>query len=135
VVVIGGRQEKELGDRIITGISGAVNLASRTSLAETAAVISESALLLSGDSGVLHLAVALAKPTVSIFGPSSPEKWAPRGAHHLVLRSVHSCAPCMRYGSMPSCPDRVRCLNDVTVDQVTAAVFSLLHQANKLIDI
>lgn len=130
VVVIGGRQEKEMGERIVAGISGTVNLASRTSLAETAAVISESAMLLSGDSGVLHLAAALDKPTVSIFGPSSPEKWAPKGAHHLVLRSSLSCSPCMRYGSMPPCTEGVRCLREITVDQVAAAVFILLDQVN-----
>ena len=65
VVVVGGAHDKRQGEAIIAGTAG-VNLAGRTSLSETAAIIRKSALLLSGDSGLLHIAVGLDVPTVSL---------------------------------------------------------------------
>ncbi len=63
VVVVGGKDDREQGEVIVSGGFG-LNLAGRTSLAETAAVLGRSRLLVSGDSGVLHLAVGLGVRTV-----------------------------------------------------------------------
>src|SRR6185369_3732997 len=84
IVVVGGQEDKGQGDVIASGGLG-LNLAGRTSLSETAAIIESSALLLSGDSGVLHIAVGLGKRTVSLFGPGRAKKWAPRGERHIVI--------------------------------------------------
>lgn len=125
VVVVGGKDDQQQGEVIVAGGSG-LNLAGRTSLVETAALIDRSALLLSGDSGVLHIAVGLGKPTVSLFGPGRSEKWAPRGDRHIVLNRQLPCSPCTTYGTTPPCPQDVRCLKDITVEEVTDAVTMLL---------
>ena len=78
-------------------------LAGMTSLAETAAVIQKCALLVSGDSGVLHIAAGLGVPTVSIFGPGRVEKWAPQGEHHVVVTKRLTCSPCTMFGTTPPC--------------------------------
>jgi lipopolysaccharide heptosyltransferase II len=124
-VVVGGKEDRQQGDEIIDGGLG-LNLAGQTSLAETAAVIQRSSLLLSGDSGVLHIAVGLDVPTVSLFGPGRSKKWAPRGERHIVINKELSCSPCTTFGTTPPCPIAARCMKEITVDEVVNAVSMLL---------
>jgi ADP-heptose:LPS heptosyltransferase len=125
IVVVGGKEDRQQGEVIAGGGLG-LNLAGLTSLSETAAVIKKSALLLSGDSGVLHIAVGLGVPTVSLFGPGRAKKWAPRGEHHIVINKELPCSPCTTFGNTPPCPDNARCMRDITVDEVVNAVTMLL---------
>jgi ADP-heptose:LPS heptosyltransferase len=125
VVVVGGEPEREVSNLIETE-TGCVSLVGKTSLAETAAVLMNTNLLVSGDSAILHLAASLNVPTVSLFGPSSPVKWSPRGAKHKFLQEQFECVPCSRYGHIPSCPHDVRCLNTLTPENVLVAVLDLL---------
>lgn len=125
IVVVGGKEDRKLGE-VITGGGLGLNLAGVTSLPETAAVIQKSALLLSGDSGVLHIAAGLGVPTVSLFGPGRAKKWAPRGEHHVVINKELPCSPCTTFGATPPCPNNVRCMSEITVDEVVNAVISLL---------
>lgn len=121
VVVVGGPQDREAGEAILEGCQG-INLAGKTSLAETAAVLQRSRLLVSGDSGVLHLAVGLDVPTVSLFGPGIAAKWAPRGEKHIVLNKNLPCSPCTRFGYTPPCPEGGRCIQEIALDEVVEAV-------------
>lgn len=127
VVVVGGREDASAAEEIVSGISG-LNLAGRTSLAETAAVIAKSALLISGDSGILHIAVGLGKPTVSLFGPGIAKKWAPLGEDHIVINKNLSCSPCTKFGYTPRCSINVRCMSEISVDEVTTSVFQLIKR-------
>jgi ADP-heptose:LPS heptosyltransferase len=124
IVVVGGKEDRKQGE--VTGGGAALNLAGMTSLSETAAVIQKSALLLSGDSGVLHIAAGLGVPTVSLFGPGRAKKWAPRGEHHIVINKELPCSPCTKFGNTPPCPYNVSCMSNITVDEVVNAVTMLL---------
>lgn len=124
-VVVGGKEDRQQGELIAGGGLG-LNLAGLTSLAETAAVIQKSSLLVSGDSGVLHIAVGLGVPTVSLFGPGRAKKWAPHGDHHIVINKGLPCSPCTTFGNTPPCPRDTRCMRDITVDEVVNAVTMLL---------
>ena len=125
IVVVGGKEDQRWGE-IIAGGGLGLNLTGLTSLPETAAVIQKSALLLSGDSGVLHIAAGLGVPTVSLFGPGRTEKWAPRGENHIVINKELPCSPCTTFGNTPPCPIDARCMKDITVDEVVNAVKALL---------
>lgn len=129
-VVVGGREEVPEGAKIVTAFNG-LNLAGRTNLPETAAIIEKSALLLSGDSGILHVGVGLGKPTVSLFGPGIAKKWAPRGDNHIVLNKNLPCSPCTRFGATPECPIGARCLQEITPTEVTAVVLTLLKRTTE----
>ena len=128
IVVIGGGEDREQGD-IISGVGKGLNLAGRTSLAESAAIIATSALLVSGDSGVLHMAVGVGTPTVALFGPGREKKWAPRGANHSVINKRLPCSPCTTFGTTPPCPDAARCMGEISVDEVADAALRLLAGA------
>lgn len=131
VVAVGGKEDRRQGEAIVGGGLG-LNLAGLTSLAETAAVIQKSALLLSGDSGVLHIAVGLGVPTVSLFGPGRAKKWAPCGDKHIVINKGLACSPCTTFGNTPPCPIDARCMRDITVDEVVNAVTVLLTSLGAL---
>ena len=125
IIVIGGEKERAVGEEMTCGLD-ALNLAGKTSLVETAAVIVKSTLVVSGDSGVLHIAAGLGKPTVSLFGPSNSKKWAPRGHRHIVINKNLPCSPCSKFGYTPKCPTNARCMADISVAEVVAAVKKLL---------
>ncbi len=127
VVVVGGGQDRGAGQMILAGGQG-LNLAGSTSLAETAAVLQRSSLLVTGDSGVLHLAVGLDVPTVSLFGPGIAAKWAPKGEKHIVLNKNLPCSPCTRFGTTPPCSAGGRCIQEISVEEVAAVVSVSLQQ-------
>ncbi|OGU15537.1 MAG: hypothetical protein A2076_12780 [Geobacteraceae bacterium GWC2_53_11] len=126
VVVVGGREDRSDGDKIAG--NGGLNLAGMTTLAETAAVIARTRLVICCDSGVLHIAAGLNIPTVSLFGPSSVKKWAPQGEKHIVLDHHLPCSPCSKFGTIPPCPIDARCMKKITPDEVMEAVRRLLSQ-------
>lgn len=126
VVVIGGKDDHAVGEAIVSGVDG-LNLAGQTSLVGSAVVINKAALLVSGDSGMLHIGVGLGKPTVSLFGSGIAAKWAPRGEGHVVLNKNLPCSPCTKFGYTPPCPIDTQCLREIAVDEVLDAVLSLLQ--------
>ncbi len=128
VVVVGGGEDKSIGDDIVQGLERGINLAGQCSLAVSAGIIARSQLLVSGDSGILHVGVGVGRPTVSLFGPGITAKWAPRGEQHRVLNKHRHCSPCTRFGSTPACPYAVECMKQISVSEVFEAVSDLLAQ-------
>jgi ADP-heptose:LPS heptosyltransferase len=128
--LIGGADDYRLCGEIVRGGLG-LNLAGQTSLAESAAIIARSSLLLSGDSGMLHVAVGLGKSTVSLFGAGIAAKWAPKGPCHIVVDHRLSCSPCTRFGYTPRCVKGVQCLQLIGVTEVLMAVNTLLARAGE----
>ena len=107
-----------------------VDLTGRPDLLVLAAVLEGARLVLTGDTGPMHLAAAVRAPVVAIFGPSMPVRYAPRSTAHRVVRVDLWCAPCNMIRKPPArcqghTPD---CLTGVTVDAVIAAALSLLAE-------
>jgi ADP-heptose:LPS heptosyltransferase len=126
VVIVGGESECEVAG-IIEAETGCTNLSGKTSFTETGGVLSNMDLLISGDSALLHLAASLEVPTVSLFGPSNPQKWSPQGEQHRFLQKEFECVPCSRYGHIPPCPHNVKCLNSLAPEDVLDAALELLE--------
>jgi ADP-heptose:LPS heptosyltransferase len=126
-VIIGGEEDQLAAEAIVSSASG-LNMAGKTSIAGTAAIIAGSKLLVSSDSGVLHIGAGLAVPTVSLFGAGIAQKWAPQGEIHTVLNRNLVCSPCTLFGTTPVCPDKLRCLEEIEVETVFSAVIALLDR-------
>lgn len=124
VVICGDSGESSLAERILSRMKKpAVNAAGRLSLLGTAALFRRAALVVSNDSGLMHLAAAVGTPLAALFGPTSEKKnapWAPAG-RAIVLRSGRDCSPCHRVGQPITCPDS-ECMKQLTVDQVEEAI-------------
>jgi len=127
VVIIGGKDVETYAASIIQGVTG-INTAGQLTLLETTALLKHMRLLITGDSGVLHLAWLMGTPTISLFGPSNIAKWAPTGENHFVVSRLLSCSPCSAFGTTPPCPHDVRCMKEITADQVMEAAVRLLQK-------
>ncbi len=126
IIVIGDKGDLSAGEKIITkGING-INLAGQTTLVQSAAIVERSEVLISGDSGILHMAAGLGIPSVSLFGPGIAAKWAPRGQKHIVINKNISCSPCTKFGHTPKCPKHTACIKQISVAEVSRAALRLL---------
>ncbi len=105
----------------------ATNLAGKTSLAELIGELQRCQLLLTNDTGTMHLAAHLGVPTVAIFGSTEPALTGPLGKGHLVIRHQVECSPCF----LRTCPIDFRCMERVKVVDVVATVEKLLPVSNQ----
>lgn len=128
VVLIGAGFEAELAEAIAADIQGrAVSFAGTSSIRETIEILRSAAIVVSNDSGPMHLAAAVGAPVVGIFGPTNPVKWRPWGERARVVTAVDACPkmPCYYLSSMPEC-DAADCIGRISVEQVSNAVDELL---------
>ena len=98
-----------------------MNLAGQTTLRELCAVLKMCRLLLTNDSGPMHVAAALGTPVVALFGSTSPELTGPAFAGQSgqqALAAQVPCAPCFRR----TCPIDFRCMTAISVERVVEAV-------------
>lgn len=118
VLFLGGPGEEALAERIRGRMmTPAESLAGRTTIPRLAAVLERAAAVVANDSGPMHLAVALERPVVALFGPTSPERTGPYGGRAKVLRTARPCAPCFE----PEC-ENPECMRDIGVDAVLKAI-------------
>lgn len=93
------------------------SVAGQTSLRELAALYRRASVLLTTDSGPMHLAAAVGTPVVALFGPTSPKRTGPYGEGHSVIRRGMDCSPCFR----KTCDTR-ECMKTIGIDEVFEAV-------------
>lgn len=105
----------------------AVNLGGQTTLRELACLYRQAALVVTTDSGPMHLAAAVGTPVVALFGPTDPVRTGPYGPGHRVIRRALSCAPCLR----KRC-DLPRCMKEISVEEVFEAVREMLAAPKRL---
>ena len=98
-----------------------VNLIGRTSLQTLVGVISRTITMVANDSGAMHLAAAVGRPVVAVFGPTNERATRPIGDHHVLTASVF-CRPCM----LRDCPIDHRCMKRISVDDVHTVVSRVL---------
>ena len=84
-------------------------------------------LMVSNDAVWLHIAAALDVPTLGIYGPTNPQRTAPPGPRHRVVRSSLACAPCYNYERWASCPHPgLKCLEGISPEAVLAQALEML---------
>jgi ADP-heptose:LPS heptosyltransferase len=125
VVLLTSPREREQAQKIATTCNGVPMVGHDGDVLELAAAISQCAAVITNDSGPLHVAAALSVPSVSIFGPTDPDRTVIAGATR-VVRAALDCTPCYQR----DCPlGTHQCMNDITVDQVFSAAVSLFEPA------
>ena len=113
VVLIGSSADRRVCAEIVAAAPGAIDLAGRTTLTELAAIVRRAALCITNDSGPMHLAVALERPVVSIFGPSDALWIGPYGRPEAVISAQVPCAPCY-LRALRRCPNDHACMRTVS---------------------
>lgn len=91
------------------------------------AVLARAGVFISGDTGPLHFAAGLGVPTISLFGPTSPERWAPIGERHQILTG----SPCTCNGHLSVCQSANHCLAAISPEQVFACLQAVLSESKR----
>jgi lipopolysaccharide heptosyltransferase II len=122
-LLFGTAADAESGQVISTGLGDrCVNRIGQTTLEQLIAELRECRLLLTNDTGTMHLAALLGVPVVAVFGSTEDRLTGPLGRDRTVIRHHVACSPCF----LRECPIDFRCMNSVTSEEVTAAVLAKL---------
>jgi heptosyltransferase-2 len=123
--IFGVEGDRPVADVIAAGLEGQCeNLAGKTTLAELIEHLRGCRLVLSNDTGAMHLAAHLGVPVIAIFGSTEQRLTGPMGPRSRVIRHQTVCSPCF----LRECPLDLRCMKAVTVEEVTAAVLGELRR-------
>ncbi len=132
IVLVGGGNERDLAERILAGMNCTpLDLIGKTSLLQLGAVLDRCALLVSGDTGPLHLATAVKTQVVALFGAIDPFRTGPVGEGHRVIRHVElPCVPCVAR----SCTNKVdlECMEKITPVEVFDTIVDMLKAGGRL---
>jgi lipopolysaccharide heptosyltransferase II len=128
IMIVGSGSEANQIEQMSRQMSQPViNLTGETDLLQLAALLRRSDLLVSNDSGPIHLAAAVGTPVVAIFGPTEPSRVGPYGDGHVVLRKETDCSRCSRR----ACIRDALCMKAIGVSEVFAAVRAVVNRSNR----
>jgi ADP-heptose:LPS heptosyltransferase len=138
IVLTGSASDRPMVDDVETKLAGVAvrSLAGVLDLPETAALVGQLDVMITGDTGPMHLAAAMGAPVVALFGPSDPARYGPRAQAERILRVQLPCSPC---GQVRLPPVRCRghvpdCMDGISVNAVVAAALDLLGQPARATD-
>jgi lipopolysaccharide heptosyltransferase I len=124
-IVIGSSADIGISEEIERLSKGAaVSLVGKTDLKELTSLIKDAALVVTNDSGPMHIAAAFDIPLIAIFGPTNPVRTGPYGKRHIIVKAGADCAPCYK----KKCGN-IKCMDNITVEQVYKAVKDILKEA------
>ncbi|MBD3305825.1 hypothetical protein GF339_05530 [candidate division KSB3 bacterium] len=131
LLVIGDQGDIPLGRTLARELEGnVINMAGKTSLRQTAALLRRCSLFVGNDTGPMHIAAALKIPVIALFGPSCAHRFSPWGAGHQIISVDLPCKPCHQDGHLNRCRqcrfDQPYCMTNITVDDVKATVREML---------
>ena len=134
IVLTGSAADRALVERARRSLpqTAVIDLSGSLDLMTLAAVLERLDVYVTGDTGPMHLAAAVATPVVAVFGPSDPIRYAPRDGRHRIVRIDLPCSPCNRIRLPPArcvghTPD---CLEGIGVDMVYRAAIDVLDAVN-----
>lgn len=123
--ILGGVEDRPLGQTIAaTDVNRCLDLTGRTSLPEMVEWIRLGELMVTNDTGPMHVAAALGRPVVALFGPTEPRRTGPYGQGARVLQHSLPCVPCL--SSRCTYPKPVECLRAIPAERVLDAVLKQL---------
>ncbi len=120
-VILGGRGEEILGMKIASYMrSRPIVLSGQTTIPDLMKVLTQCAVLVTNDTGPMHMAQALGVPVVAIFGSTDPTVTGPFGENAWVIREQVRCSPCL----LRACPIDHHCMTAISVNQVVETVMA-----------
>ncbi|KPJ52996.1 hypothetical protein AMJ39_06195 [candidate division TA06 bacterium DG_24] len=128
VVLVGDSDERGLADEVASAVGGrAIVTAGRTTVGELAAVLARCRVLVTNDSGPMHVATGVGTPVVAIFGATTPELgFAPLGERDIIVSRSLECRPCSLHGS-ERCPvGTFECMEGIEAQEVFEKTLSLI---------
>jgi ADP-heptose:LPS heptosyltransferase len=123
--LFGTARDATAGEQIAAALGDhCLNRIGQTTLDQLIDELRQCRLLLTNDTGTMHLAALLGVPVVAIFGSTEPRLTGPLGDSHIILRHHVECSPCF----LRECPIDFRCMKAVSTQEVADAVLSILEK-------
>jgi heptosyltransferase-3 len=123
IVLVGGKDERSYLEDVAREFSSRVSILPAGTIHRAAAILSRCQVAVTNDSGLMHLAVSVGTPTVTIYGPTSPGSWNPRqGPHRYVQADGLACLVCNR----DRCPFGHECMEWVSPERVVQETEAVL---------
>ena len=127
VLLIGSPNEVDVSNEVISHMQQRpIDFTGKTSVDQVTALLALADLVVTNDTGPAHIAAALGRPTLVIFGPTNPLTTRPFAPQAEILRHPPECAPCM----LRDCPIDHRCMTAISVDEVFERSQALLKRAS-----
>ena len=125
ILLVGGPAEREIGDDIVSRMpEKPLDMIGRTSVRQMMSLLSQCRLMVTNDSGPMHVAAALGIPVVALFGPTDHTTTSPLSDAVRIVRKDTECAPCLKR----VCPTDQRCMTAIDPGDVMVSVRSLLEE-------
>ena len=103
------------------------NIAGKYSLSDMVEILAKARLVVSVNTGIMHLSAAVCAPLVALHGATSELRWGPLGDTSTVVKSGESCQPCISLGFESKCTDPI-CMENITVDMVLEKAHIVIHK-------
>ncbi len=116
-VIFTGSEKALIGQITSKMVSQGINLGGQTSLPELAVLFRKAQIVITTDSGPMHLACAVGTPVIALFGPTDPSRTGPYGLGHTIVRSSLPCSPCF----LKKC-STTKCMQEITPEHVFSIV-------------
>jgi len=117
-LVLWGPGEQEIAHRVVAESGGAAEASPPTTITDLVGIARSARLMISGDTGPLHIAAAVSTPIVALYGPTRPERNGPWGLYDVAISRVQNCS-CVYERT---CKKAERCIDDISVAEVMSAV-------------
>ncbi len=125
ILLFGQEEERSVGKKVLDQAKdGAVDLIGKTGLLQLAALLERCDVLVTNDTGTMHIAAAVGTSVVAIFGSTDPLTTGPWGNGHVVVKKDVPCSPCLKR----VCPTDQQCMNLISVDEVEEMVSKKLRR-------
>lgn len=122
VAVLGGEKDRDVVEDVLGHAPGMVSLLGKTTVGELAALLESADVLVTNDTGPMHLAAAVGTRVVALFGSTNPTWTGPSGNLNLIVSRALPCAPCYQR----ACNFGAPCLEGIQVDEVKRATLEIL---------
>ncbi len=133
VVFTGSKDDRPSVDEIFSSLQGpAARLDGKLDLKALSAIFQRATVVLSTDTGPMHIAAAVDTPVVAVFGPTAPNRTGPYGSGHKVVRAGVECSPCFSRRCPSSAEENMACMKGIEVDEVVRAVLETLEAEAKV---
>jgi len=132
IIVLGNEKDKEKAEILRDEFKeNLLSLAGMTTLLEAAAIIKKANLVVTNDSGLMHISQAMDVPSVAIFGPTVKEfGFFPQRIHSPVIETELYCRPCSVFGSNRCKKEHFKCMKEISPDHVFQVCSKLLEKEN-----
>lgn len=130
IIIFGSKEDSNAADSLkALTTAKLIDETGKLELRQTAALIGKCDLFITHDNGLMHIAAAMDTPLIAVFGPTQPERFAPKKSDAVIIKAKHKCSPCYDiYGNFSK---TCRCIDGIGPEEVAESALKILNRSSK----